>query len=158
MLLGLSHLQHGDVDAALALLSDARERALGAGSDVAIDLAYAFALVAAGRAQEALDITEVSEPALVTYVDRFRHALVRAFAHARVGDPAESDQALADATAVVDGTEAVLDRALVRLAAAALWDGSVRGETATADAFDLLERSDVRPVGWERLFARMACG
>ena len=156
MLLGMAHLQHGDVDGALELLSHARKMAFGAGSDVAIDVGYAMALVAAGRAQDALDLTEVSEPSLVTYLDRFRHALARAFAHARLGDAAAADQALADATAIVDATDAVLDRAIARLAASALWGSSPRGEAAAADAFDLLERSDVRPVGWERLFARMA--
>jgi hypothetical protein len=115
-----------------------------------------LALVAAGRAQEALDLTEVSEPSLVTYLDRFRHALARAFAHARLGDATAADRALADAMAIVDATDAVLDRALARLAASCLWGSSVRAEAAAADAFDLLERSDVRPVGWERLFALMA--
>jgi tetratricopeptide (TPR) repeat protein len=156
MLLGFAHLQHGDVDAALTLLSDARARAFGAGSDVAIDVAYALALVAAGRAQEALDLTEVSGPSLVTFVDRFRHALARAFAHARLGDPAAAEQAIGDALAIVDGTESVLDRALARLASATIRGASARGEAAAADAFDLLDRSDVRPVGWERLFALMA--
>jgi hypothetical protein len=156
MLLGMAHLQQGDVDGALELLTNARELAFGAGSDVAIDVAYALALVAAGRAQEALDLTEVSEPSLVTYLDRFRHALARAFAHARLGDATAADRALADAMAIVDATDAVLDRALARLAASCLWGSSVRAEAAAADAFDLLERSDVRPVGWERLFALMA--
>jgi len=156
MLLGMAHLQHGDVDGALDLLSHARSLAFGAGSDVAIDVAYALALVAAGRAQEALDLTEVSEPSLVTYLDRFRHALARAFAFARLGDTASADAALSDATAIVDRTDAVLDRALARLAAAALWGSTARGEAATADAFDLLDRTEVRPVGWERLFALMA--
>ena len=156
MLLGLAHLQHGDVDRALELLSNARAMAFGAGSDVAIDVAYAMALVAAGRAQEALDLTEVSEPSLVTYLDRFRHALARAFAHARLGDTAASERALADATTIVDPTDAILDRALARLAAATLWGSSTRAEAAAAEAFDLLERSDVRPVGWERLYALMA--
>jgi class 3 adenylate cyclase/tetratricopeptide (TPR) repeat protein len=158
MLLGMAHLQHGDVDGALELLSHARSLAFGAGSDVAIDVAYALALVAAGRAQEALDLTEVSEPSLVTYLDKFRHSLARAFAFARLGDPVAADHALAHAMGIVDPTDAVLDRALARLAAAALWGESVRGEVATSDAFDLLERSDVRPVGWERLFALMAGG
>src|SRR3954454_829823 len=130
MLLGMAHLQHGDVDGALELLSHARALAFGAGSDVAIDVAYALALVAAGRAQEALDLTEVSEPSLVTYLDRFRHALARAFAYARVGDPAASDRALSDAMAIVDATDAVLDRALARLAASALWGSSARAEAA----------------------------
>jgi hypothetical protein len=156
MLLGMAHLQHGDVDGALELLSHARKLAFGAGSDVAIDVAYALALVAAGRAQEALDLTEVSEPSLVTYLDRFRHALARAFAYARLGDVAASDAALSDAWAIVDGTDALLDRALARLAASALWGDSARAEAAASDGFDLLARSDVRPVGWERLYARMA--
>jgi hypothetical protein len=156
MLLGMAHLQHGDVDGALELLSNARKLAFGAGSDVAIDVAYALALVAAGRAKEALDLTEVSEPSLVTYLDRFRHALARAFALARLGDTTAAGIALADATDIVDRTDALLDRALARLAAAALWRSTARGEAAAAEAFDLLDRTEVRPVGWERLFALMA--
>jgi class 3 adenylate cyclase/tetratricopeptide (TPR) repeat protein len=156
MLLGLAHLQHGNVDRALELLTHAREMAIGAGSDAAIDVAYALALVAAGRVEEARDLTTVSEPSLVTYLDRFRHALARTFAHARLGDAAAADQAMTDAMTIVDGTDAILDRAIARLAAAALWPDSPRGETATAEAFDLLEHSQIRPVGWERLFELMA--
>ena len=40
--------------------------------------------------------------------------------------------------------------------AAALWTDSPRGEAASAEAFDLLESSQIRPVGWERLFELMA--
>jgi class 3 adenylate cyclase/tetratricopeptide (TPR) repeat protein len=158
MLLGIAHLLHGDVDVALDLLHRARSLKLGAGSDVAIEVAYTLALVAAGRIDEALEVAEACEPALVTYLDRFRHGLARAFALARAGRAQESDLAIQAAIALVDGTDAVLDRALARIAAAALWGATGRGEQANAEAFDLLEHSGIRPVGWERLFRIMAGG
>ncbi len=156
MLLGLAHLQHGDVHTSLDLLGRARAVSLGAGSDAATEVAYTFALVAADRAGEALTLLAAAEPKLVTFADRFRHALARAFALARTGDPAGADGALHAAMTIVDATESKLDRAIVRLAASALWGEANRAETAAADAFDLLESSIVRPVGWERLFALMA--
>lgn len=78
MLRGLAHLQRDEVDTALELLTRARAVAVGAGSDAATDTAYGYALVAAGRSQEALDALAATEPGLVTYVDRYRHALGRA--------------------------------------------------------------------------------
>ncbi|MGZ4714537.1 MAG: adenylate/guanylate cyclase domain-containing protein [Acidimicrobiia bacterium] len=152
-LIGLAQLQCGDVPAAIASLGRAREVAIGAGSDVATDVSYAFALVAADRADEVLPLVGEIEPRLVTFVDRYRHALARAFALTRTGDPAGADGALHAAMTIVDGTTSVLDRAIVRLAASALWGSSGRAETAAADALDLLEGTDIRPIGWERLFA-----
>ena len=158
MVLGLAHLQHGDVDRALELLGEAREVAFGAGSDAATNVALAMALVAGDRAAEAITLLEASEPTLVTYADRFRHRLATAFARIRTGDPAGAERALQAAMAEVDGTGSVLDRALGRFALAALCGSSPRGEAAAAEAADLADRMGVRPVGWERLFERMAGG
>ena len=63
--------------------------------------------------------------------------------------------ALHAAMTVVDGTESVLDRAIVRLAASAIWGESVRAERAAADAFDLLDGTGIRATGWERMFAAL---
>ncbi len=158
MLLGLACLQNGEVAEAITLLERAREIALGAGSDAATNVAYAMALVAAGRSAEALVLCAEIEDSLVTYADRLRHALARAFARAHTGDAAGAEQEMTDALTTIDTTGAVLDQAVARLAAAALWGTSARGEAAAAEALDLLDRTALAPAGWERLFRSMADG
>jgi tetratricopeptide (TPR) repeat protein len=152
-LLGLARLQQGDSGGALEILERARELAFGAGSDVAIDVTYALALLGCGRPGEALLVLGEAEPRLVTFVDRYRFALGRAFALRASGQPADADGALHAAMTAVDGTESVLDRAIVRLAAAALWGETSRAESAAAEALDLLDGTGIRAEGWERIFA-----
>ena len=156
MLLGLASLQHGEVDDAISVLEHARGVALGGGSDSATTVALGLALVAAGRNAEALALCDEVEGSLVTYVDRIRHAFVRTFALAGTGDAAGADRTLIEALAAIDATGAVLDQAIARLAASALWGASSRGQAAAAQARGLLDRTGIQPVGWERLFALMA--
>lgn len=155
MLLGLAALQEGKLTIGHDVLSRARSLAFGAGSDVANNVALAIALVATDRADEALALTDEIESALVTYADRFRHALVRAFAFNRRTEAAAVERELTRAKAIVDDTGSVLDQAIVRLAAASIWGASARTDAATAAARELLAGSGVDPVGWVRLFAAM---
>ena len=155
MLLGLAALQAGKLTTGHDLLSRARSLAFGAGSDVANNVGLAIALVATDRADEALALTDEIEATLVTYADRFRHAMTRAFAFNRRGDTASVERELARAKDIVDGTGSVLDQAMVRLAASSIWGASARTDAATAEAEALLAGSGVDPVGWLRLFAAM---
>ncbi len=156
MLLGLAALQAGKVDIGRDLLVRARSLAFGAGSDVANEVALGMALVASDRPADALALCAEIEPALVTYADRFRHALVGAFAHARCNDAVAAERELTRAMTIIDGTGSVLDRAIAQLAAAAIWGPSARADAATAEAAGLLDCGGVDPVGWKRLFALMA--
>ncbi len=97
MLLGLANLQSGNVEAGLDNLAHARAVAIGAGSDAATDVAYTLALIANGDAATALEVAAASAGELVTYADRYRHALARAFAHHLLGDLDQSDDALLEA-------------------------------------------------------------
>ena len=155
MVLGLAALQAGEITIGLDLLERARHLAFGAGSDVANNVALAMALVAVNRPDDALVLCDEIEPALVTYADRFRFALARTFAWARQGQREQAELEITHALAIVDGTGSVLDRAIARLAASALWGTSSRAETAAVDASDLLDRSGIDPVGWQRLFTAM---
>ncbi len=156
MLLGLTCLQHGAVEEALDVLGHAREIAFGAGSDAATNVTYAMTLTAAGRADEALKLCTEIEDTLVTYADRWRHGVARAFAAAGVGDQAAADATMTEILDAIDETDATLDRALVRLAAAAMWPDDPRGIAAQAGARDLLDASEMAVTGWARLFGLLA--
>ncbi len=156
MVLGIAHLQHGDVATALELLSEARRLAIGAGSDAATNVALAMALVANDRAGDALDLCIEVEPNLVTFTDRYRHALTLGFAHARLGDTDAANQAIRAALAIVEPTGSVLDRALAHRAAATLWAGTDRGAAADRTADSLLASTNLDPVGWQRVFTLLA--
>ena len=156
MLRGLACLQHGAVDEALDVLENARELALGAGSDAAATVAYALTLVAAGRPNEALAVCADAEGTLVTYADRWRHGVACAFAAAGVGDRASADATMAEILTAIDDTDATLDRALVRIAASTLWSGEPRGDVAAAEALDLLASAGTDAAGWRRLFGLLA--
>lgn len=154
--LGLAELQAGAVGQALERLVQARANATSRGPDAAASVACAAALVAAGRATEALVVCTETEAHAVTYVDRYRLEVARAFALARTGDLGGADDAIGRAAAIVDATESRLDQLLVRIARSALWGTSSRAEAAAAEALHLADALGVRPVGWERAFALMA--
>ncbi len=156
MVLGLAHLQNGNAIAALEMLEHARDLSIGAGSDAATNVALAMALVANDRPADALTLAADIAPTLVTFADRYRHALVLAFAHARVGDSDRADAAVQDAIAIVDPTGSVLDRALAHLAAAAVWRDTPRGNAAKQTAHSLLAPTTIDPVGWRQVFALLA--
>jgi class 3 adenylate cyclase/tetratricopeptide (TPR) repeat protein len=139
---GIARLQHGDVDGALETLGAARDDTRNRGPRAAADVALAAALVAAGDAAEALDVCAEAEELAVTFVDRYRVDVARAFALHRLGDDEGSAAALATAAEIVDATQSPLDQFVVRLAKAAL------EHSAPVD--------EQRLIGWERAFALMA--
>ncbi len=139
---GMAQLQHGDVDAALATLRSARDTTLNRGPRAAADVALAAALVAAGEPAKALETCTEADELAVTFVDRYRADVARAFALHRLGDAEGSAAALGKASATVDGTHSLLDQFVVRLARAAL------EHQAPAD--------EQRLIGWETAFALMA--
>ena len=155
-ILGLALLQHGDVDDAVEMLREARRVAVSKGPDAAATAGLVAALIATGEIQEALALCEEGDAMAVTYADRYRVEVARAFALTRLGDTDAGAQALERARALVDDTDAVLDQLVVRLATAALRVGDERGLVAATEARDLAERYGYRPVGWERTFSLMA--
>ena len=78
----------------------------------------------------------------MTFVDKYRVDVARAFALHRLGDEAGSAASLAHAAEIVDATRSPLDQFVVRLAKAAL------AHQAPVD--------EQRLIGWERAFALMA--
>ncbi len=139
---GLAQLQHGDVAAAIETLSATRETAVNRGPIAAADVALAAALVAGGRPEDTLAVCDEADDLVVTFVDRYRLDLARAFALHRTGDATGARTALARAAELVDSTGALLDQFVVRLARAAL------ERQAPVD--------EQRSIGWETAFALMA--
>ena len=76
---GIAQLQHGEVDSALATLRKARDNTLNQGPRAAADVALAAALVAAGEPAEALEVCAEAEELAVTFVDKYRVDVARAF-------------------------------------------------------------------------------
>jgi tetratricopeptide (TPR) repeat protein len=145
---GLAQLQHGDVSAAVETLQEAVKIASTRGPAAAASVAYAAALVAAGDAEQALQLCADTEELVVTFVDHYRLELARAFALHRAGDTDGARAAFQRAASVVDPTHSRLDQFVVRLARAAFESASA----GTGTAPPLEQRS----IGWERAFALMA--
>jgi class 3 adenylate cyclase/tetratricopeptide (TPR) repeat protein len=156
VLLGLARLQHGDIGESLEMLQSARRTLATKGASAAACAALVGALLAAGEVGEALSVCDEGDALAVTYADRYRLELGRAFALRRLGDTEAGDQALERAREIVDGTDAVLEQLVVRLAAAAAWAPEDRAREAAAEARVLADRHGYAPIGWERAFALMA--
>jgi len=139
---GLAQLQHGDVTGAVETLQGTHSSANNRGTQAAADVALAAALVAADRAEAALEICAGADELVVTFVDRYRLELARGFARHRSGDEDGARAALDRAAAIVDTTHSPLDQFVVRLARAAL------DRQAPAD--------EQRAIGWETAFALMS--
>jgi class 3 adenylate cyclase/tetratricopeptide (TPR) repeat protein len=145
---GLIQLQHGDVADAVETLRASRAAAPSRGPAAAASVAYATALVAAGDADTALTVCDEAEDLVVTFVDRYRLELARAFALHRTGDADGARAAFDRAASIVDPTTSPLDQFVVRLARAAY------GSATSGDgSVPVLEQ---RSIGWERTFALMA--
>jgi hypothetical protein len=145
---GIAQLQHGDVGDAVETLRSSRAAAHTRGPAAAASVAYAAALVAAGDADTALTVCAEAEDLVVTFVDRYRLELARAFALHRRGDVDGARAAFDRAAAIVDPTTSPLDQFVVRLARAA-FDSATSGDGTVP----VLEQ---RSIGWERAFALMA--
>jgi tetratricopeptide (TPR) repeat protein len=155
-ILGLALLQHGDVRGAVEHLREARGMVVSKGPSAAAIAGLVGALIAAGEVAEALALCDEGDAIAVTYADRYRIELGRAFALIRLGDLDAGNQALERARAIVDDTDAVLDQLVVRIATAALRASDDRAVDAAAEARTLAAQHGYRPVGWERSFALMA--
>ena len=146
--LGLCALQRGDVDGALMRLEKADG---GVRAHPYPQSALALALVAADRVDDALASAEwVVGSRQSTYLDRTQARLAKALGHARRGDRAGSEQALAEAQAEVAATDDQLTRVLVRLAEAEA--RSRLGDDVTelrAESERSLARLGVTAEGWK---------
>jgi tetratricopeptide (TPR) repeat protein len=158
--LALALLQRGRVEEALEPAHLGFGGATERGDRASTGAVLALTLVAADRPVEAIELVDRLADLAVTYVDRYRLGLARAFASARLGDRDAAEAALAEAGAVVDATEARLDQLVVRTARAALWRAFEREEAPVAEADAHMRAEDIGldPVGWRALFARMTGG
>jgi tetratricopeptide (TPR) repeat protein len=155
MMLAMASLQAGRVDEALAQLDLARQFVAepDAGPGAAVRTATALALVAAGRGTEALELSDLAGD-VGTYLDRQGCELAGAFARLQAGDADAAVIAFNDALERVDGTEARLDQAIVRLARARAWGALGRADVvdAESDASAALAVLGQPLTGWDRIF------
>ncbi|MGZ8752128.1 MAG: ATP-binding protein, partial [Acidimicrobiia bacterium] len=155
---GLALLQAGRVAEAISELEaghgDVRWYAPSPSAGAALALAYA----AAGRAAEALEVSEQVGPMAVSFLDELQHLAGLAFARLQLGDVDDALERLVEMIVLADSTGSRLDQALGRLArsAALLADGRAEGRTARAEADRLLARLDIPATGWDRVFTLAA--
>lgn len=150
----LAMLQSGDVGGAVAVLDALAEEPLG--NEAATRVVRALVLVAAGRLDEAAEACEQAKDGAVSYADRYRALLARAFTRLRLGDAVAARADVEQAERIVEATDARLDRLVVMLAHAAM--DRVTGDPGPASARARSEAAalGLRPSGWERLFAELA--
>jgi hypothetical protein len=119
-------------------------------------LAYA----ADRRPDDALAAAD-SLPALAagTYIDKMTAALGRAFALIQLDRSADAEAALADAVALVDATDDVLDQAIARLARGTglMALGRMEAGRVLKDSEARLASMGIDAHGWETAF-RLATG
>ena len=157
--LGLIRLQKGDGEAAVKGLEVAVSGS--ASFNAHANSAYALALAGVGRPDDALGTaTAVIECETGTYADTAVALEARGLAFAQKGDAAGSATAFRDARTVVDATDDVLIRALVRLAEATALHvlGDDRAVAAAAEADRELDALGISDTEWRVAFATAATG
>jgi len=156
---GLIRLQEGDPAGALALLGPAVDQAPSTNPHALSS--SALALAAAGRVDEAIArADEVDRYDGGTYADRCHALIAKGLATAQRGDVGGVVSAFDAARALVDPTDDVVARALVRLAEsvarAAVGDASAAAVADEADA--LLADLGLRDTKWRIAFELAASG
>jgi tetratricopeptide (TPR) repeat protein len=166
---GLGLLQAGEVESAVDVLEEAAGFDEGPETSANIGPMFAFALLAAGRLDDADRVLAASAPpGEGTYADQVWAGIARAFLLHRQGHSSASGSplapvagvgsaaalALAEAEAVADGTQDRLAQATVRLARARLLRaaGAPEADEAAARASDRLGALGVDLAGWVRVF------
>jgi tetratricopeptide (TPR) repeat protein len=152
---GLALLQTGKAADAINVLEQTDRDAHSKGEQAFARAALALAYAAAGQPEQAIATVD-SMPALAvgTYIDRMTGALARGFALVQLGRADEAEAALADATALVDPTDDVLDQAVARLGRAIGLEALGRPDAAEMldDAHARLRAIGTEAKGWETAF------
>src|SRR5207302_9222295 len=110
---------------------------------------------AAGEPDEALATVEtLPKLSAGTYIDRMTATIARGFALARLDRGSEAEAAFADATALVDATDDILDQAIARLGRGIGLEAMGRPDAPAmlADARRRLRDLDIDARGWETAF------
>jgi len=158
--LGFAHLQLGDGVTAVAFLEDAANMQWVNGFSPYADGAFALALVAADRVDEALERAgRVCDTDRATYLDRLTAQVARALGHARAGRSDAAATAFDEAQEFADSTQDRTMQALVRLARARALEAAGRPSASAAleEAEERLALLDLDPTGWDTVF-RLAVG
>jgi tetratricopeptide (TPR) repeat protein len=154
-------LQQGDAHGAVALLEPVVSAAPTKNNNTNAISALALALVAAGRPAEGLArAQEVLDGDSGTYADTTVALEAKGFALAQQGDAEGSAGAFQEARTIVDATDDVLSRALVRLAEGSALDvvGDRRASIVSAAADADLEALGLSDTAWRVAFSVAASG
>jgi tetratricopeptide (TPR) repeat protein len=158
---GLMRLQQGDANGAVALLEPVVSAAPTKHTNTNAISALALALAAAGRPAEALARAEdVLGSDNGTYADTTVALEARGFALAQQGDAEGSARAFQEARTIVDATDDVLFRALLKLAEGSALEviGDRRASVVTAAADSELEALGLSDTAWRVAFSVAASG
>jgi tetratricopeptide (TPR) repeat protein len=158
---GLMRLQQGDAGGAVTLLEPVVLAAPTKTKNTNATSALALALAAAGRPSEAIArADEVLGGESRTYADTTVALEAKGLALAQQGDGEGSARAFQEARAVVDGTDDVLIRALLRLAEGSALEvvGDRRASAVSASADEELELLGLSDTAWRVAFSVAASG
>jgi class 3 adenylate cyclase/tetratricopeptide (TPR) repeat protein len=150
---GLIHLQKGDPDAAVAVLSDWVEAEAEPSPNALA--ALALALVSAGDSRGALHAADRAHNSKrATYLDLAHAYVASGLAYALRGDTSEMIAAFASARQGVDSTRDVVAQALVRLAEsfAVAAVGAMSARAVRREAERLLASLRISAEGWVMVF------
>jgi class 3 adenylate cyclase/tetratricopeptide (TPR) repeat protein len=157
---GLMKLQLGKVADAVDVLRQAEDASHTDGERAFARAALALALCANNEPEAALATADtLPKLSAGTYIDRMTATIARGFALGRLGQTSDAEAALADATALVDTTDDLLDQAIARLARAIGLEalGKADADRVFAEARRRLRDLDIDALGWETAF-RLAAG
>jgi tetratricopeptide (TPR) repeat protein len=158
---GLMRLQHGDAGGAVALLEPVVNAAPSKTKNTNATSALALALAAAGRPTDAIArADEVLAAEGGTYADSTVALEAKGLALAQQGDGEGSARAFQEARTVVDATDDVLIRALLRLAEGSALEvvGDRRASAVSAAADSALESLGLSDTAWRVAFSVAASG
>ena len=158
---GLMRLQHGDAGGAVALLEPVVLAAPTKTKNTNAISALALALSAAGRPAEAIArADEVLAGDSGTYADTTVALEAKGLALAQQGDVEGTARAFQQARTIVEATDDILIRALLRLAEGSALGalGDRRAEIVAASAESDLEALGLSDTAWRTAFAVAASG
>src|SRR5439155_291691 len=156
---GLMHVQRGDARGGVALLEPAAMQVPSFNPNATS--ALALALAAAGRPDEAIArAEEVLDFDAGTYADRVVALEAKGLAHAQQGRSTESADAFAHARELLEPSEDVVGRALLRLAEGSALEvlGDDRAAAVKATADHELDVFGLGDTAWRTAFSVAASG
>lgn len=155
---GLAALQRGDIEHAFAALEETGGEHRWHAPSPAAGIALALAYATAGRTDDAIALCGELEPLAVSYLDELQLGVAFGFALIQRGDTSDGLARLDATVALADASGSILDRALVRLAAASAREstGDREGPAARAEAEAALDGMGIPATGWRHLFTAAA--